>query len=169
MPKKRKVELSILNVLFCLIVMFIHTNSYSVGAFELNTLKYNVVMLLWRLSSFVVPGFVMLSGVKLFLNGKDKLPFGKYIKSRVKGVILPYVICYIIFYMVYVVEYDYPVSDMSFILKHFVLGSLVCHMYFIPMLFQFDLLFPVWKRVVNKCSPKWVIPVAILLTRQLGI
>ncbi|MBE7023455.1 MAG: acyltransferase [Ruminococcaceae bacterium] len=166
MERKRRIEISVLNVLFSLIVIFIHVNSYSVSAFEVNTPKYTVFMLMWRLASFVVPGFVLLSGVKLFLNGKDKLPMGTYIKGRLKGVILPYVICFGVFYVFYMVVYDYPL-DPWFMLKHLVFGGLVCHMYFIPLLFQFDLLFPLWKKVINKCSPLIVIPFAILISQLL--
>lgn len=168
MASKRRPEISILNVLFCLLVIFIHIVSYPVselapGTLEYTTLKYTAVMIPWRLVSFVVQGFVLLAGVKLFLTKKDEMPYGKYLLSRLKGIILPYVIAYAIYYVFYFAVYDYPL-DAMFILKHFVHGSLVCHMYFIPIILQFDLLFPLWKRVVNKCSPIIVIPFALLIS-----
>ncbi len=164
MPSKRRTEISLLNVLFCLLVIFIHIISYAVSAFPAGTVKYTAVMIPWRLATFVVQGFVLLSGVKLFLTGKDKLPFGKYMKGRLKGVILPYAISYIVYYAFYVIVYDYPVFDMGFIVRHFLLGSLVCHFYFIPLLFQFDLLLPLWKIIVNKYSGIIVIPTALLMS-----
>lgn len=163
MQKKRRPELSMLNVLFCLTVIFIHIISYAVAAFPQGTVAYNLVLLPWRLATFVVQGFIMLAGVKLFLNGKDSLPFHRYIKGRFFGIIIPYTVCYAIYYIYYMLVYDYPL-DISFILKHYFFGSLACHMYFIPLIFQFDLLFPLWKRLVNKCSPVIVLPFALLLT-----
>lgn len=163
MEQKRRVEISVLNTLFCLIVVLIHIMSYPVAAFSGDIVKYSLVMLPWRLCSFVVQGFIMLSGVKLFLNGKDKSPYIKYQKGRFFGVIVPYAICFAAYYLLIVVAYDYPV-DARFILKEFFTGSLVCHLYFIPLLFQFDLLLPLWRTIVNKCSPKLIIPSAIVFS-----
>ncbi len=167
MTRKRRVEISGLNVLFCITVIFIHIISYAVVAFQPNTFQYNLVMIPWRLSSFVVQGFIMLAGVKLFLNSKDSLPFPKYIKSRLRGVILPYAVCFAVYYLYFMVTSDYPL-DIKFMAKHFLLGSLVFHLYFIPIIFQFDLLFPLWKRIVNKCSPIIVIPFAIFVSLIFG-
>ena len=163
MAKKRRTELSILNVLFCLLVILIHIISYPVSAFLPGTAKYTAVMLPWRLASFVVQGFVFLSGVKLFLNGKEQKGYIPYLKGRLKGIILPYILCYAVYYAYYMIRYGYPM-DMLFFGRHFLLGSLVCHMYFIPLLFQFDLLFPVWKRLVGKVSGVVLVPFAIVLT-----
>lgn len=163
MERKRRVEISVLNTLFCLTVIFIHIISYPVDAFSVNTIKYNMVMIPWRLCSFVVQGFVMLSGVKLFLNKKDNLPFAVYLKGRIKGVIVPYAVCFAVYYLCFFAVYQYPL-DVGFILKNFFTGDLVCHLYFIPIIFQLDLLFPVWKRLVKACSPVVVIPVAILFS-----
>lgn len=164
MASERRSEISLLNVLFCLIVIFIHIISYAVSAFSVGTVKYTAVMIPWRLATFVVQGFVMLSGVKLFLTGKDNVPYGKYIKGRLKGVILPYALCFILYYVYYVIVYSYPVFDFSFFFKHFAFGSLTCHFYFIPLLFQFDILHPLWRRIVNNCSGIIVIPFALLFS-----
>lgn len=168
MASKRKSEISYLNVLLCLFVIFIHIISFAVSGFETGTLSYNLAMFPWRMVSFVVQGFILLSGVKLFLTGKDEKSHGEYLKSRIKGVILPYIFSYFIYYVFYFVVYDYPL-DTAFILKHLVLGSLVCHFYFIPLLFQFDLLFPLWKKIINNLSPVIVIPFVLLFSLILQI
>lgn len=163
MARERKIEISYLNILLCLFVIFIHIISFAVSGFEYSTFSYNLAMFPWRMVSFVVQGFILLSGVKLFLTKKDEQSYGKYLVSRIKGIILPYVISYVIYYIFYFIIYDYPL-DIVFILKHLFLGSLVCHFYFIPLLFQFDLLFPLWKRIINKCSPIIVIPFVLLFS-----
>lgn len=164
MAQKRRIEISALNVLFCLSVIFIHIISYAVTACTPGTIEYNLAMIPWRLSSYVVQGFVMLAGVKLFLNKKEDKPYLLHLRARVKGVIVPYAVSFLVYYIYFVIVYKYT-FDVMFILRHFLLGSLVFHLYFIPMLFQFDLLFPVWKKIVNKCSPVIIIPFALLFSQ----
>ncbi len=164
MTHKRRVEISALNVWFCLLVIFIHIISYAVTAFTPNTFEYNLVMIPWRISSYVVQGFVLLSGIKLFLNKKDEKTYASHLKSRFKGVIVPYTVSFVVYYIYFMIAYDYTFDVLS-IIKHFFLGSLVFHLYFIPMIFQFDLLFPLWKKIINKCSPVIVIPFVLLFSQ----
>ncbi len=157
--RTRKNEISVLNVLFCMIVIFIHIISYAVSDFPTGTVRYSVVMLMWRLSSFVVQGFIMLSGVKLFLNKKEDLPYNKYLFQRLKGIVLPYTLCFFIYYICYMIEFGYT-FDVSFILENFFTGNLASHFYFIVIIVQFDLLFPLWRKIVYKYSPVIIIPFA---------
>ncbi|MBR6720223.1 MAG: acyltransferase [Clostridia bacterium] len=166
--KPRRHEISLLNVLFCLMVIFIHIISHAVSSLTPGSLSYNIAMFPWRSCSFVVQGFVMLAGIKLFLTKKDSLSYSSWLILRFKSIIVPYIFCYIAYYIFYMVVYDYPL-DAAFILKHFFTGNLVCHMYFIPILVQFDLLMPLWKKIVNKCSPIIVIPFCILLSQLFEI
>lgn len=161
---KRRPELSALNVLFCLLVIFIHVISYAVSAFPQNTPRYTAVMLPWRLAAFVVQGFVMLAGIKLFLNNRAERPYSKHILSRFKGIVIPYAVSFALYYIYFMLTSGYKL-DILFIIKNFAAGSLVYHMYFIPIILQFDLLLPLWKRVVNRCSPAVVLPFALLLTQ----
>ncbi len=160
--RKRKTELSILNVTFCFLVIFIHAISYAVGAFPEGSVREALVLLPWRLSSFVVPGFLLLSGVKLTLTGKDTVSYPKYIWGRVRGILLPYTAAFCLYFLAFFLFYGYPLSPL-FILKHFVLGSLCYHLYFIPVLCQFDLLLPLWKRLL-RVSPALVVPAVLILT-----
>ncbi len=162
--KTRRCEISLLNAVFCLLVIFIHIISYAVSAFAPQTLKYNLAMFPWRSASFVVQGFIMLSGIKLFLTKKDDMPYGKYLKSRFISIIIPYTISFFVYYVFYFFVYDYPL-DIRFISTQFFTGSLVCHLYFIPIIVQFDLLLPVFKKVINKCSFVFVIPFCVLLSQ----
>ncbi len=164
MAKKRKQEISVLNIIFCLLVIFIHCISYAVSSFAPPSLSYIAVMLPWRLVSFVVPGFLLLSGVKLFVTGKDSLSYGAYIKGRIRGVLLPYAVAFSVYYLAFMAVYAYP-ADILFMTKHFLLGSLVYHLYFIPLLFQFDLLFPLWKRIIPRVPPVILIPFALCFSQ----
>lgn len=162
--RQRRSEISFLNVIFCLLVIFIHIISYAVSSFKPGSVSYNLSMFPWRGASFVVQGFVMLSGLKLFLTGKDNMPYGKWLKIRFKSIVIPYAVCFCVYYALYMIVYDYPFNT-AFILRQFVTGNLVCHLYFIPILVQFDILMPLWKRIINSCSPLVVIPFCILFSQ----
>ena len=92
MSQKRKPEISVQNIFFCMLVIFIHIISYAVSSFLPNTISYNLVMIPWRLASFVVPGFIMLSGVKLFLTGNHSISYFEYLRKRFFSIIIPYII-----------------------------------------------------------------------------
>ncbi|MBQ8696424.1 MAG: acyltransferase family protein, partial [Clostridia bacterium] len=89
---KRKNEISYLNILFCIIVIFIHACSEPMQQYQLNSLPYYLTLSLYRLSSFVVQGFIFLSGVKLFLNLKEPYDYVGAWLNQFKRIVLPYVL-----------------------------------------------------------------------------
>ncbi len=157
----RKTELSYLNVLFCMLVIFIHIISYPLSGYTQGTLPYNATLFLWRLSSFVVQGFVLVAGIKMFL-GKEK-PYFKMLHSKLKNIILPYAFWYVCYFIFYMVFFDYP-FDILFILKHFFLGSLAPHTYFVPLIMQFFILYPLWKLMVKKAHPIAAVVLAYMIS-----
>lgn len=134
-----------------------------VYSFPVNTFKYNALIFSWKGLTFVVQGFIMLSACKFFLTKKDEVPYFKYIKIRLKSVAIPYVFAFIVYYIVFMLRYDYKL-DFWFIFKNFITGNLVYHLYFIPLILQFDLLTPLWKKIIDKVCPVAAIPLFIVLT-----
>lgn len=163
MSSKRKSEISLLNVLLCLFVIFIHIDSFPIAFYPKGSALYTLYLIPSRLVSFVVPGFVLLSGTKLFLGGKENIGYFEYLKKRFISVYFPYLVCFICYYIYYMLVYDYPL-DLQFIFNNFIFGSLACHFYFIPLLFQFDLLLPLWKRLINSVSPIIIIPIVLIFS-----
>ena len=157
----RKTELSYLNILFCMLVIFIHIISYPLSGYGLGNLPYNITLFLWRLSSFVVQGFVLTAGIKMFL-GKEK-PYLKMLFSKLKNIILPYAFWYVCYFVFYMVFFNYP-FDILFILKHFFLGSLTPHTYFVPLIMQFFILYPLWKLMVKKINPAVAIIMSVIIS-----
>ena len=88
--KKRLPELSILNVLFCFGVIFIHASSEPVTVWQTSSLKGFIVTLIWRSMTFVVPAFLFMSGLKLFKNLKNPVGYKRYHLTRLKKIFLPY-------------------------------------------------------------------------------
>lgn len=159
---KRKYELSFLNVVFCLLVIFIHTVSHLLSSLDIQTNTYSLVLLPWRLSSFVVQGFIFLSGLKMFLSKSDNFSYPSYLYKRFKSIILPYIAWFFIYYIFFMIYYKYPL-DIKFIFSNLITGNLVYHLYFVVIIAQFYILAPLWRLIVNKLSVKIVIPLSALL------
>ena len=101
--KKRLTEISCMNILFCLLVIWIHVNSEPIGALDRTGILWNVLFFLWKGSAFVVQGFIFLSAFKLFLKDKP-MQYGKFYLGRIKQIILPYILCAAVYYLYFVKE-----------------------------------------------------------------
>lgn len=158
----RKNELSYMNILFCLLVIFIHVTSYPLASYEQGSLPYSVFMLAWRAASFVVQGFILLSGLKMFLS-KNKRSYTDMLLNKLKTIVIPYAFWFVIYYVFYIIIAEYPI-DAKFIAKHFLLGSLTPHTYFVALIMQFFLLYPLWQVIVKRIPPLVAIPAAIIIS-----
>ncbi len=158
----RKNEISFLNVLFCLLVIFIHITSAPISELDKESVQYILFFIPWRLSAFVVQGFIFLSGMKMFLKPTGKTDYKKYYLSRFKKIILPYIFAVFAFYLYFVNRGYFPfkVQDLAgYILK----GDLVSHFYFVIIIAQFYLLRPLWEIILRKTQAKNKTQIVIFL------
>ena len=158
---KRKNELSLLNIIFCLLVIFIHIASAPIAGLSKGSWQYGVFFVPWRLSSFVVQGFIFLSGLKMFLK-TDSESYKKYYITRFNKVVVPYIFAVVLFYG-YFLNRGYFGFNAKELLGYVLFGDLVAHFYFVIAIVQFYLLKPLWKLVTEKVSPKIAIPVSAIL------
>ncbi len=155
----KKVELSFLNTLFCLLVILIHVLSSPVTAFEKESLQYLLALIPWRLSAFVVQGFIFLAGVKMALGFNKNVSYKKYLSARFSAVLIPYIIWVFIFYIYFISRnyFGFSIKDFAgYVLR----GDLVSHFYFVIIIVQFYLLRPLWKLMTEKIK----FPVALFMT-----
>lgn len=153
---KKRDELSLCAVIFCLLVIFIHISAEPVTSYRTDSILFILTLSLQRLSSFVVQGFLFLSGVKLFLrfraDGSDGFSYGKFYLSRLKRVVLPYLAAVVLFY-----AYDLVMGLKTFslpdLIRHVFLGDLVSHFYFVVIICQFYLLIPLWRLMAKHANP----------------
>jgi len=99
MAKQRRGELSMASVIFMMLVIFIHTASEGVSGYRVDSMQFVLLQSLHRLSSFVVQGFLFLSGLKLFLPSKKPFSYQKFYLSRLKRVLLPYLLVFSLIYV----------------------------------------------------------------------
>ena len=158
---KRREELSALNVLFCLLVVFIHVASHPVSTLDKMSLSYALILMAQRLAFVSVPGFFLLSGVKLTLPRSREQSLGEYYRGRAEHLLFPYVVTSLIYYLVFV----YWLKWFPFSLKDFgmylVWGGLSAQFYFLIALVQFILLTPLFRWLARRWSPLLLIPFSV--------
>lgn len=166
--KSRKTELMLFNVFLCLVVVFVHLLAQPLQRLTFDTLLYVPYNAVWRMATFVVQAFIFVSAVKTFLNGRSE-SYGKFMLKRIRNILLPYLIAVFLYYLyfVYIMEY-FPFSIKDY-LVYVVNGELAAHFYFIVVIMQFYLLYPLWKIILNKVKPVPAIGVAAVLTAVLGL
>ncbi len=158
----RKGDIQFLNILFCLLVVFIHISSEIILYMDHGERMYWTVTVLSQLTQFVVPGFLMLSGLKCFLNAKD-FTYKKFYLSRIRNILIPYIIWVTIYYLYFCKQGIYTFSLDQ--LRQFLFdGSISAQFYFIVILVQFYILMPVWRTLFRYENPSAVLVVTLLIT-----
>jgi len=158
---KRQSEISFLNVLFCMIVIFIHIASAPVSGLTTGTAQHIAFYIPWRLSAFVVQGFVFLSAVKLFLSNKE-VKYTAYCLKRAKNIIIPYIIAVCIFY-IYFVRHAYFGFSAKELIFYILKGDLSSHFYFVIAIVQFYLLKPMWSYMLKRIKAEIAVPLALVI------
>lgn len=165
--QKKKNEITLLNVLMCLMVMFIHVTSEALSIRDVNPATWLVLFVPWRLFAIVVPGFIMLSGIKLFLKGTDGFSAIRFYKKRALSIVLPYLLWVVIYYIYYC---STGVMTFSFreLIYYIYSGDLAGHFYFVIALLQFYLLMPLWVWLFRKFSPVIILTASIFISIIFG-
>ena len=163
MPTKKKPALSAASVLFMLLVIFIHTSAECVTGYPVDSAAFVVMTSANRIASFVVQGFLFLSGLKLFLPREGEFSYGHFALSRLRRVVLPYFIAFCAFYLVYALTGRIAPSAGHF-LREFFTGGLATHFYFVAVIVQFYLLLPLWRLLNRHAHPALLCLVAFVLT-----
>lgn len=165
--KPRFFEISLLNVFLCLSVIFIHVSSKPITVLDVNSMGYLAAFIPWRLASFVVYGFIFLSGCKLLLSKSNNFSYGKFLVSRLVSIVIPYIIWVFIYY-IYFWHNNYFAFKFTDLIRYIFIGDLVSHFYFIIIIVQFYLLAPLWIKLVKKINESIALPVSLILTVILG-
>ena len=165
--KKQKQEIIFANVIMCLLVVFIHISSSAVSSLEKNSAQYLAVMVPWRLSAFVVQGFIFLSALKIFIKKAPITNYKRYYISRIKTILLPYIIWVVIYY-VYFCNHGYFPFNLNHLLKNIALGTLVSPFYFIVVIVQFYALLPFWQWLYKRFSPGTILFFSLIITIVCG-
>lgn len=159
---KRKNELSFMNIIMSLLVIFIHIASWTLPSMSRESTKYVALLVPWRLSAFVVQGFLFLSGVKLF-SSKKPFSYPKFMWGRVVNVYIPYLLWIAVYYayFIYIGWYKFSLSDT---VEYITLGTLCSHFYYVVIAMQFYLLMPLFLWLVKRVNGLLLSVLAVALT-----
>lgn len=135
-----------------LLVIFIHTAAECVTLYRTDSIQFAVMNSAHRLSSFVVQGFIFLSGLKLFINAERSFSYVKFCLSRIRRVVIPYVVVFSVFVLYFILTNRIK-PDAGYIFTELITGGLVGHFYFVAIICQFYLLMPLWRVAVKRCDP----------------
>ncbi|MBQ6893588.1 MAG: acyltransferase [Clostridia bacterium] len=146
----RKSEISLLNILMCLAVVFVHILSWTIGNVDKSSVQYIFVLVPWRLLQFVVQGFIFLSAVKLF-SSKKEANYESFLAGRYKRVVLPYVIWVLVYYVYFIKYFGYTFS-FDKLGEYLFFGTICSHFYFVVIIMQFYLNMPLFKWLTKKVN-----------------
>lgn len=130
-------------------VLFIHASGPTI-TYHINSPYINVVLILNQVVRFCVPLFFFMSAYMYSIKYRNKeLQYLPFVVGRLKEVGIPYLAWFLIYLIVRVVTHDieYQSLNISSISVIFVTGQVAGHLYFIPAIFQFYLLLPIFLRV----------------------
>ena len=155
---KRKNEILRMNVLLCLLVVFIHVSAEPVSLLQKLSWQYLAVFVPWRLAAFATQGFIFLSGLKLMLSGGSG-SFLKYLARRLRRVLVPYLVWNLIYYF-YFMSRGYFSFDIQRLSGYVLRGDLVSPFYFVIIIVQFYILFPICRALVRSRVPAAAVLIA---------
>lgn len=162
---RRKPELSWLNVIFCLLVVWIHVLSRTIADADPLSLPYGLTLAAQRLSFVSVPGFFLLSGLKLCLRPPEKLL--PYYGHRARKILLPYAVAVTIYYL-YFVRIGWVTPSPGGYVQALLTGNISAQFYFVVSLALLILLTPLFLRWTGRYDALVMLPVALAVSWILG-
>ena len=160
----RKQELNILNVILCVLVIFIHASGAVISGPE-DSIAYKTIFPLWNLATVAVPAFIFLSGLKSGLNAEEFTlnSYGTFVVKKFKKIYLPYLVWVVLYYLWFISQGYFAFSGLQ-LLKYILNGTLAAHFYFVIIIMQFYLLLPIILKATDKFSSITVLGVTFLIT-----
>jgi len=187
---ERNVAFDIFKGLAILEVVFHHTLGFSASQFAIiGSAQWWIYFFLQRIFHFAVPAFLMLSALLMArsLTSKGKADWKRFYTKRVKSILYPYLLWTFLFItmrtftpgsqaeltQVQLASFTFPfpmlLSNTSDIVRVFLAGKAFYHLYFLAVLLQLILLFPILYCCMRKSSLKLVHWLVLAMSFQIGI
>ncbi len=136
-------SIDILRSLAILGVVLIHTTTTTIQASQNNLIDFSFSLFLNQTFRFAVPMFFIISGYLLELNYDFHKNIFTYLKKRIVKIIVPYIFWSFLYYSF--IFKNQPESFITALLN----GQAAYHLYFVPALFVFYLIFPILHKNIN--------------------
>lgn len=165
--EKRK-EIDFVNILLCILVILIHILSRSVTSLDKTSIQYLAVLIPSRLASFVVQGFIFLSGIKYFMKyNENDFRYIPFLRTRVKTVLFPYILWNVIYYLT-LIPLGYFKFNIFELIKYIAMGNMISHFYFVVIIMQFYILMPLWIKLLKIADERLILVGSLILMIVFG-
>lgn len=137
-----------MSAFLCLAVIMIHITAVPATSLEWGSAAHIVMFAVNKVLTFAVPGFIFLSGFKLYSKyGGGKMSLLEFFHGRLLKIIVPYLISVAVYFAC-----KLSVGWVSFakLPEYIFLGTLDAHFYYVVIAVQLYLLFPLLKWIFDK-------------------
>jgi peptidoglycan/LPS O-acetylase OafA/YrhL len=154
--KERIFELDVIRGLAFLAVVYQHIIGGYTQRHDISIEDAFMLGMVFNLVKFAVPAFVFVTGVTLFYNYYEKLNYVTFMRKRVVDIFIPFVIWTIIYYLY--IHREHLNWDLLYLLKsvgrELIIPASGYHLWYIVMIFQFYLLFPLLLILFKWCAAR---------------
>ncbi len=163
--RKKLAEISSFETVLCLFVVMIHVLSDCISRLPSPSFWSGVAFIFSRMLTFVVPAFIMSSGIKfahIYSNGEFR--YFSFLKRRVTKIYIPYLIIATIYYLYFVYHRHY--FDFSWLAlgRYLALGTIAAPFYFIIIIMQLYILAPLTLGFCKNITPVFGVILAAVIT-----
>ena len=159
-------EVHLLRVFAILAVIAIHTSGSPVARLDKNSSVFGLYVFLNTFSLYADPLFLLISGLVLFYSYLDKpctpeTVWGFY-KKRMTGILAPYLVFSVFYYIVNNYRNPEQLTNVTRFAYQVLTGRAHTHLYFMFIIIQFYILFPLFWAAARKIGVHLVWVCAIL-------
>ena len=161
---KKKIEaIDIFKAISTILVILIHVTATPVVSLRPESTILKVFILINRLAKPSVPMFIFASGFTLFyVYRTKKFNFLEFLHKRFVVILLPYLFWSCAYYSLFVYMGVYTFS-LGFLMESLLLGTMVYHLYFIVIIFQFYLMFGIFKKLFDRFNGHVLFLISVVL------
>ena len=146
--KERIAELELVRALGFLAVVYQHVIGVYMQAPGTDEQTAIVYGMLFHLLKFAVPAFIFITGLVLFYNYYEDVSYLGFMRKRVKEILLPYLLWSAVYFAFNPNPHINTEQSLAWNLAKMVgTGTASYHLWFVVMIFQFYLFYPLWQRL----------------------
>lgn len=117
-------------------------------------------------TKFAVPVFIFITGMVLFYNDKGRLQYGRFIKRRFGDIYVPFAVWTLITLLINHKFNPALIGDWKYLGEVWLTGKASSHFWYIIMLFQFYLLYPLLRSAIlgikERCGIRTQLTILVL-------
>lgn len=148
-------------------VLAVHTSGHFTDVHDIRPVV-SAGVVVDAFAHYAVPLFILLSGLTLTRRyGVGRLDSGRFYGRRLTRVVPPYVLFSLLYLLLFALDYKQPPAP-AWILLALATGNAYYHLWFVAMLVQFYLLYPLFLMMLRRARSHGRLLLAVALLLQLA-